>query len=142
MKIADRLQTLGKQLEQQRLNIKDAEHILENKKAWVESAQKDLSAAQAAYVATHADLRKLADELSSDSIPKQPSEKILESLIEEVLDLSPRSSNCLKAGKITTVRELLSSIYYLKPSQIPNLGRKSIKNIKTALAEKGLWTES
>lgn len=150
MKIAEQLQAIGKQLEQREQDIRSAEQEIANKRAWVERAQSDLNQAQAAYTetraayaATHAELQKLTGNLVVTNIitPAQPPDDILNSPIDDVLELTPRSSNCLKAEGVKTIGELNTIIWKLKPGEICNLGRKSIDEIKQALAEKGLWAE-
>lgn len=55
----------------------------------------------------------------------------------EDLELTVRSSNCLKAAGIKTIADLIQwSEGYL--SKIPNLGKRSLDEIKTVLAERGL----
>ena len=57
------------------------------------------------------------------------------------LELNPRADNCLKSENVRTIGALLllSECDLLK---IPNLGRKSLKEIKAALAGKGLRLRS
>jgi DNA-directed RNA polymerase subunit alpha len=63
-------------------------------------------------------------------------EKMLEMTIEE-LDLSVRSYNCLKRAGINTVQELTAKS---EPEMIKvrNLGRKSLEEVKSKLADLGL----
>lgn len=53
------------------------------------------------------------------------------------LDLNIRASNCLRAENIHTIGALLLLSEY-DLLKIPNLGRKSLKEIKAALAGEGL----
>jgi len=63
-------------------------------------------------------------------------EKVLEMTIEE-LDLSVRSYNCLKRAGINTVQEL-SNKTEEDMMKVRNLGRKSLEEVKTKLADLGL----
>ncbi|AGB40228.1 DNA-directed RNA polymerase, alpha subunit [Halobacteroides halobius DSM 5150] len=68
-------------------------------------------------------------------VEKEEEEKneILETTIEE-LDLSVRSSNCLKRAGVDTVEELTTTTEN-ELMQIRNLGKKSLQEIKAKLAE-------
>lgn len=63
-------------------------------------------------------------------------EKVLEMTIEE-LDLSVRSYNCLKRAGINTVQELTNKTEE-DMMKVRNLGRKSLDEVKSKLAELGL----
>ena len=63
-------------------------------------------------------------------------EKILEMTIEE-LDLSVRSSNCLKRAGINTVEELIQRNEE-DMMRVRNLGRKSLEEVQQKLAMLGL----
>lgn len=63
-------------------------------------------------------------------------EKVMEMTIEE-LDLSVRSYNCLKRAGINTVQEL-SNKTEEDMMKVRNLGRKSLEEVKSKLAELGL----
>jgi len=63
-------------------------------------------------------------------------EKVLEMTIEE-LDLSVRSYNCLKRAGINTVQELTNKTEE-DMMKVRNLGRKSLEEVKSKLAELGL----
>ncbi|KYD20695.1 DNA-directed RNA polymerase subunit alpha [Caldibacillus debilis] len=63
-------------------------------------------------------------------------EKVLEMAIEE-LDLSVRSYNCLKRAGINTVQELTNKTEE-DMMKVRNLGRKSLEEVKSKLAELGL----
>lgn len=63
-------------------------------------------------------------------------EKVLEMSIDE-LELSVRSSNCLKRTNINTVEELISKTEE-EMSKVRNLGKKSLNEIKKKLADIGL----
>ncbi|HLT54934.1 MAG TPA: DNA-directed RNA polymerase subunit alpha [Bacillota bacterium] len=63
-------------------------------------------------------------------------EKVLEMTIEE-LDLSVRSYNCLKRAGINTVQELANKTEE-DMMKVRNLGRKSLEEVKSKLAELGL----
>ncbi|MCQ2555701.1 MAG: DNA-directed RNA polymerase subunit alpha, partial [Clostridia bacterium] len=62
--------------------------------------------------------------------------KALEMSIEE-LDLSVRSSNCLKRASINTVEELTQKSE-ADMMKVRNLGRKSLEEVKQKLQELGL----
>ena len=63
-------------------------------------------------------------------------EKMLEMTIEE-LDLSVRSYNCLKRAGINTVQELTNKSE-ADMMKVRNLGRKSLDEVKSKLADLGL----
>jgi DNA-directed RNA polymerase subunit alpha (EC 2.7.7.6) len=63
-------------------------------------------------------------------------EKVLEMTIEE-LDLSVRSYNCLKRAGINTVQELTNKSEE-DMMKVRNLGKKSLEEVKSKLAELGL----
>lgn len=63
-------------------------------------------------------------------------EKVLEMSIEE-LELSVRSSNCLRRADIHTVEQLISKTED-EISKVRNLGKKSLNEIKKRLTEIGL----
>lgn len=63
-------------------------------------------------------------------------EKVLEMTIEE-LDLSVRSYNCLKRAGINTVQELTQKTEE-DMMKVRNLGKKSLEEVKSKLAELGL----
>jgi DNA-directed RNA polymerase subunit alpha len=64
---------------------------------------------------------------------EEEKDKILETTIEE-LDLSVRSSNCLKRAGINTVEELTSTTED-ELMKVRNLGKKSLLEIKAKIAE-------
>ena len=61
----------------------------------------------------------------------------LDNMPIEELDLSVRSNNCLKRANILTVSELTQKTEE-EMMKVKNLGRKSLKEIKEKLAERGL----
>ena len=66
-------------------------------------------------------------------------ETLLRSLVSD-LELSVRTSNALKNEGIITLRELCS----LSPTQLalfPNMGKRSVKEVREVLVFLGLWTE-
>jgi DNA-directed RNA polymerase subunit alpha len=63
-------------------------------------------------------------------------EKALEMTIEE-LELSVRSFNCLKRASINTVEELTQRTEE-DMMKVRNLGKKSLEEVKSKLAELGL----
>ena len=63
-------------------------------------------------------------------------EKVLEMTIEE-LDLSVRSYNCLKRAGINTVQELTQKTEE-DMMKVRNLGKKSLEEVQSKLAELGL----
>lgn len=63
-------------------------------------------------------------------------EKVLEMTIEE-LDLSVRSYNCLKRAGINTVQELIQKSEE-DMMKVRNLGRKSLEEVQSKLAELNL----
>ena len=71
---------------------------------------------------------------------EDPKSKALEMSIEE-LDLSVRSSNCLKRAAINTVEELVQKSE-ADMMKVRNLGRKSLDEVKQKLQELGLSLRS
>ncbi|HOA90488.1 MAG TPA: DNA-directed RNA polymerase subunit alpha [Bacillota bacterium] len=67
-------------------------------------------------------------------------DKVLEMSIEE-LDLSVRSFNCLKRAGINTVEELIKNTEE-DMMKVRNLGKKSLEEVKSKLAEYGLSLRS
>ncbi|AZR74745.1 DNA-directed RNA polymerase subunit alpha [Anoxybacter fermentans] len=67
---------------------------------------------------------------------EEEKDKIMETTIEE-LELSVRSSNCLKRAGINTVEELVQKTEE-DLMKVRNLGKKSLQEIKEKLAELGL----
>ncbi len=67
---------------------------------------------------------------------EEEKDKILETTIEE-LDLSVRSSNCLKRAGLDTVEELTNTTEE-DLMKVRNLGKKSLAEIKVKIAELGL----
>ena len=65
-------------------------------------------------------------------------EETFDNLNIEDLDLSIRSSNCLKRAGILTVQELTQKTE-AEMMKIRNLGKKSLLEVKNKLAEKGLY---
>ena len=67
---------------------------------------------------------------------KSELEKLLEMPVEE-LELSMRAYNCLKRAEIDTVGQLIQKTER-EISQVRNMGKKSLEEVKTKLAELGL----
>ena len=67
---------------------------------------------------------------------EEEKDKVLETTIEE-LDLSVRSSNCLKRAGINTVEELTNKTED-DLMKVRNLGKKSLQEIKDKVDELGL----
>jgi DNA-directed RNA polymerase subunit alpha len=67
---------------------------------------------------------------------EEKEEKIFETSIED-MELSPRSSNCLKRANINTIRDLTSKSKD-DMLRVRNLGAKSLDEIITKLATLGL----
>ncbi|TDX49262.1 DNA-directed RNA polymerase subunit alpha [Orenia marismortui] len=89
-------------------------------------------------LAEHLDLFiNLSEEINNVDImvekEEEKKDKILETTIEE-LDLSVRSSNCLKRAGINTVEELTSTSEE-ELMKVRNLGKKSLLEIKAKIAE-------
>lgn len=68
--------------------------------------------------------------------PEDTKEKVLEMTVEE-LDLSVRSFNCLKRANIDTVEELTQKTE-ADMMKVRNLGKKSLEEVTSKLAELGL----
>ncbi|MBR1581448.1 MAG: DNA-directed RNA polymerase subunit alpha [Bacilli bacterium] len=69
--------------------------------------------------------------------PEKEKEETIENFSVEDLDLSMRSYNCLKRAGIANVLELTQKSE-TEMMKVRNLGKKSLKEIKDKLAEKGL----
>lgn len=76
-------------------------------------------------------------ELSLEKSQEAKQEETFENLSIEDLDLSVRSYNCLKRAGIQDVRELTQKSE-LEMMKYRNLGKKSLKEVKDKLAQKGL----
>jgi len=57
--------------------------------------------------------------------------------INDVFDFGVRTANCLSNAKIQTVRQLLS-LNDAEFLRLPNMGRRSLNEVKESLGEKGL----
>ena len=82
----------------------------------------------------------LDDEFVDVSLVKDPvvqAEETFENLTIEDLDLSVRSYNCLKRAGIANVQELTQKSE-AEMMKVRNLGKKSLKEVKDKLLEKGL----
>lgn len=77
------------------------------------------------------------DELSLVKDPVVQMEETFENLTIEDLDLSVRSYNCLKRAGIANVQELTQKSE-AEMMKVRNLGKKSLKEVKDKLIEKGL----
>ena len=73
---------------------------------------------------------------ADDKVEKNDSDRVFESPIDD-LELTVRSLNCLKAEGVYYIGELIkkTEVELLKT---PNLGKKSLLEIKTALGQRGL----
>ena len=72
-------------------------------------------------------------EVQEDSNTEEPKNEVLEQSVE-ILDLSPRSLNCLKTAKITTIGELVAKTEK-QLSMVKNFGQRSLEEVKGKLAE-------
>ncbi|PRX26231.1 DNA-directed RNA polymerase subunit alpha [Orenia metallireducens] len=95
----------------------------------------------AKVLAEHLDLFiNLSEEINNVDImvekEEEEKDKLMETTIEE-LDLSVRSSNCLKRAGINTVEELANTSEE-DLMKVRNLGKKSLLEIKAKIAELGL----
>ncbi len=83
------------------------------------------------------DLRSVFDQIDLEkNIEKKEAARFEEMAIEE-LDLSVRSYNCLKRAGIASVGELVQKSES-EMMKVRNLGKKSLKEVKDKLEEKGL----
>lgn len=73
----------------------------------------------------------------AERIRTQAAEREKTAPVWEILNLTVRTANCLKGEDIRTLEELCSKkeIDLLK---IPNLGRRSLNEIREALAQRGM----
>ena len=79
---------------------------------------------------------KISDEVTMVEKEEEKKDKVLEMTIEE-LDLSVRSYNCLKRAGINTVEELIQRTEE-DMMKVRNLGKKSLEEVQTKLAELNL----
>lgn len=79
---------------------------------------------------------KISDEVTMVEKEEEQKDKVLEMTIEE-LDLSVRSYNCLKRAGINTVEELIQRTEE-DMMKVRNLGKKSLEEVVTKLAELNL----
>lgn len=79
---------------------------------------------------------KISDEVTMVEKEEEKKDKVLEMTIEE-LDLSVRSYNCLKRAGINTVEELIQRTEE-DMMKVRNLGKKSLQEVISKLAELGL----
>ncbi|GAW90881.1 DNA-directed RNA polymerase subunit alpha [Calderihabitans maritimus] len=79
---------------------------------------------------------QISDEVTMVEKEEESKDKILEMTIEE-LDLSVRSYNCLKRAGINTVEELIQRTEE-DMMKVRNLGKKSLEEVTSKLAELGL----
>jgi DNA-directed RNA polymerase alpha subunit len=64
-------------------------------------------------------------------------DQLLDSHIDDALDITVRARNCLVAEKIYTVRDVISHSEN-DLIKFPNMGRKSVEEIKIAMGKVGL----
>jgi len=79
---------------------------------------------------------EISDEVTMVEKEEETKDRVLEMTIEE-LDLSVRSYNCLKRAGINTVEELIQRTEE-DMMRVRNLGKKSLEEVKSKLAELGL----
>ncbi|HBT20942.1 MAG TPA: DNA-directed RNA polymerase subunit alpha [Peptococcaceae bacterium] len=79
---------------------------------------------------------EISDEVTMVEKEEETKDRVLEMTIEE-LDLSVRSYNCLKRAGINTVEELIKRSEE-EMMKVRNLGKKSLEEVKSKLAELGL----
>ncbi|NLK00794.1 MAG: DNA-directed RNA polymerase subunit alpha [Clostridia bacterium] len=76
---------------------------------------------------------EISDEVTMVEKEEETKDKVLEMTVEE-LDLSVRSYNCLKRAGINTVEELIQRTEE-DMMKVRNLGKKSLEEVKSKLAE-------
>ncbi|HHT7854454.1 TPA: DNA-directed RNA polymerase subunit alpha C-terminal domain-containing protein [Pasteurella multocida] len=76
-------------------------------------------------------------DLTQEILPKNAKAEELKAILIHDLEFTVRTENCLKAEGIVTVYDLVQydEIFLLKT---PNLGRKSLNEIKDVLSNRGL----
>ena len=81
---------------------------------------------------------RVKQDVQEDEEPEEKSEldKLLEMPVED-LELSMRAFNCLKRAGINTVGELIQKTER-EISKVRNMGKKSLAEVKSKLAELGL----
>lgn len=83
------------------------------------------------------DLAEITRDINLEKDEAVEEEAQFENISIEELDLSVRSYNCLKRDGIATVLELCDRTEEAM-MKVKNLGKKSLKEIKDKLAERGL----
>ena len=78
-----------------------------------------------------------AEEISAENAPMPTGQEDKMDMSIELIELSSRAANCLKAAKIRTVRELVTRTDE-ELKAIKNFGTKSLDEIKAKLEEMGL----
>ena len=89
------------------------------------------------HFAKFAELEEITRDINIEKEEVEVEENKLEAVTIEELDLSVRSSNCLKRAGLTTVLELTDKTEE-DMMKVKNLGKKSLKEIKEKLAGIGL----
>lgn len=89
------------------------------------------------HFAKFLDVAEITRDINIEKDEVQVEENTYENVTIEELDLSCRSYNCLKRAAIQTVLELTEKSEE-DMMKVKNLGRKSLKEIKDKLAERGL----
>ena len=89
------------------------------------------------HFAKFMDLADITRDINLEKEEKVEEEAQIENISIEELDLSVRSYNCLKRDNIQTVLELCDRTEE-QMMKVKNLGKKSLKEIKDKLAERGL----
>ena len=119
LKYHKRLQTINIMLEELSWSKKDPE--IQSLRKRVMSCEEEIS--------------RLKDEVFSLTAITQPEENTKP---VDFLDLTVRTSNCLKAENINTIGDLLK-MRDVDLISIPNLGRKGVNEIRDVLASRGLY---
>lgn len=89
------------------------------------------------YLEKFIDLNKEVEDIDLLKDAKKVKEETIENFSVEDLDLSVRSYNCLKRAGIANVLELTQKTE-AEMMKVRNLGKKSLKEVKDKLEEKGL----
>lgn len=89
------------------------------------------------YFENFTTLNEKVEKLDLVKDPEKVKEAVIENYSIEDLDLSVRSYNCLKRAGIANVLELTQKTE-LEMMKVRNLGKKSLKEVKDKLEEKGL----
>ncbi len=132
--LSETLKELAVRLDRAELNFTEAEQAFSEQQTKFTEVKHRVAETKTCISKLLKEIRDLADK-PIIHMGCQPSKIDLGSPVE-VLGLTKRSQNCLRSCSLGTIREVLEygELGLLK---LPGFGRKSIKEVKAALAEEG-----